>query len=863
MMNKSADVSFKRSLHLSMLASFIVLVASLSSVSAVEFGEIQIDPNPAWIDPLTGDASVGLSVGCISDVAVNVSAAVNESFETNQITMILSEENNGSYVYVGSFIVEDFGNHTLDIICVADNETIETSSSFFAKRQDMDIVSISETEVYGGNYSILKTRLAINNESIVSGADFVIRLSDTNSVWNIDVSKASLDEDVHVLEWDIPNLEAGAYTLEVFAQYDNHSVSVSLGEQFAVRPLVDIDILEPLTDRVYSFSETEQLEIVVRANVNPFLVDKLYQSQFYAKLDGKKLQVENFTYDSNTKTYHFVVDVYRVDSDDYEYKMSVYIRPDGFSEQKSDAHIDIQFMVPFELDMKNAKDKPVVDAKIVLIKMSGGATYDECITDSYGVCSTLLYPGTYDMTIDIDEVSVNVNGVELPGESNIGSVENIISYDNPGNIKIDGFKEIQMIFAVEFLLPFEHASVSLYNIRLDINNSVLRCDGWDLKLRTCSGGWVDISSMSEHYSNKIVFSTDAFSAFAVGTRDALSIEMDELKERVYIGENVILSGIAYGADGAAVNGATITYGYGGNSGTIITDVDGIFTVDVKAPMVAGDFKATVEAIKEPYVSAQSMFSFETYKSEAFEIVLEKDLLVLEPGMHSSFSAMLKNTGQATIEDIKVTIEGINPAWIDISPVSIGVLGVGKYIDVQFNVSIPEYTSDCDTCLNHYLLSLSAESGKGIYANKDIELDVDTADIDIAEAEKIDSTASSFDTFSFSAGMSSISNTVTGFVLGGQGNGLFLLMFIFVSIFLFNKRFMGTPHVAIAPQYLDHLRTEVLRSQAVSSLDLKKNKKSSGVKVNKQKDKIKKKSGPKRQEMNKKSDLKDILSNPFE
>ena len=91
----------------------------------------------------------------------------------------------------------------------------------------------------------------------------------------------------------------------------------------------------------------------MRANVNPFLVDKLYQSQFYAKLDGKKLQVENFTYDSNTKTYHFVVDVYRVDSDDYEYKMSVYIRPDGFSEQKSDAHIDIQFMVPFELDMEN------------------------------------------------------------------------------------------------------------------------------------------------------------------------------------------------------------------------------------------------------------------------------------------------------------------------------------------------------------------------------------------------------------------------------------------------------------------------------------------------------------------------------
>ena len=75
--------------------------------------------------------------------------------------------------------------------------------------------------------------------------------------------------------------------------------------------------------------------------------------------------------------------------------------------------------------------------------------------------------------------------------------------------------------------------------------------------------------------------------------------------------------------------------------------------------------------------------------------------------------------------------------------------------------------------------------------------------------------------------------------------------------------MRTPHVVIAPQYLNHLRTEVLRLQAVSSLDMKKNRDMSGVKVNKQEDKIKKKSGPKRQDKNKKSDLKNILSNPFE
>ncbi|NOQ55517.1 MAG: hypothetical protein GQ477_01785, partial [Nanohaloarchaea archaeon] len=720
MMNKTIDLLLKKSLYLSMAISFIILISSVNFVYAVEVGEIQIGSDPIWLDPVTGDASVDLSAECLSDSISNVSVTVNGSFDINTISMILSENNNGSYVYVGSFIADDFGNHTLDIICVSDNESAEDASSFFVNELGMDIVSISETEAYGGNYSILKTRLMLNNESIVSGANFTVRLSDEDDIWNIDVSKTSLDENVYVLEWDIPNLEEGEYTLGVVAQYDNHFISVQLDEAFIVKSVVDIDILEPLTDRVYSFSETKQIEIVVRANVNPFLVDKLYQSQFYAKLDGQKLQIENFTYDSNTKTYHFFVDVYRMDSDDYEYKLFVYIKPDGFSEQKSDAHADIQFMIPFELDMKNAKDQPIADAKIVLIKMSGGATYDECITDPYGVCDTLLYPGTYDMTMDIDEVSVEVNGVELPGESNTGSIENIIRYDNPGNIKIDGFKEIQKIFAVEFLLPFEDAKVSLYNVKSDINNSVLRCDGWDLKLRTCSGGWVDISSMSDYHSNKIVFSTDAFSAFAVGTRDALSIEMDEIKERVYIGENVILSGIAYGADGAAVNGVTIRYEYGGNSGTIITDADGIFTVDVKVSKIVGDFKATFEAMKEPYVPVKSIFSFETYKTEAFEIVLEKDLFMLKPGMNASFSAMLKNTGQVTIEDIKVTIEGINPAWIDISPRVIDVLDVGKLIDVQFNVSIPEYTSDCDTCLNHYLLSLSAESERGIYANKDIE-----------------------------------------------------------------------------------------------------------------------------------------------
>jgi len=824
---------------------------------AAELGNVSVSPDSVWIDSSTGDAFVDLYLECISDSSANVTASVTCPSGSYPIQMDIFDNDTDSYC--GSFAASDFGNYTVHFTCGDINGTENISLHFVVNELDLELISISETLVYAGNVSVVKARLLLNSNPVTSGVEHSIFFWNSGSSWEGNISNISYEENTALLGWTIPAFNEGIYDLEVTALLDGHTVSARMSDPVTIKPPVEIEILDPLTDRTYSLTDPKQIKVVARVKYNPFIIDKLYQSQFSAELDGKRLQIENFTYDSKTDTYSFLVDIYRADFDDYNYKLFVCVTPDGFSKQKSSLYVPIQFMIPFEIDLKNAKGVSISGARIVLIKNSGGATYDECVTDSSGLCSVTISLGTYDITMDIDDISLKLSDVELPGEGNyFDNAENILRYDNPVNLDIDGFKNVMKVVAAKFLLSYAGAEVSIYNIGPDSDTSVLRCDDWNFEQRSCSGTWSDISASSDYFSNKIIFTTAELSAFALGEKDDLHIDLDLGEDKYFIGGRYVLRGTVRNSKGQGVEGAIIDYDFSGDRGTTVTDSYGSFTADVKVPAAAGEFKAILEAEKEPYISAKSISYLKACERESLDMTLAKYFLTVTPDVDYLINATLRNNGNIVIEEIRVTLSGLQEGWYEIIPALTEALYPGENADFVIKISVPESYDDCDSCADSYSLSLLAESEGDQSVKRYIALSVEaddtiSEDFDVAVGEDA---ADKYD-----IGLASLSNIITGFIpVGIANNQVYIILFLLAVLFFRKPILRQHFHKANSSSYFDHIKAEVMKGSGGSG-DY--GRKKSAEDISSGQDDSDRQETKKLGSDDSGNDLKKVLSNPFE
>ena len=856
---KSASNERQQSLA-SIVLIFIMLFFFIFSTPAFAagLGNVSVSPDSVWIDSSTGEVLIDLYIECISDSAVNVTASVTGPYGYYPILMDIID--NDTDAYGGSFVATDFGNYTVHFSCGNSNGTENMSLPFVVNELDLELISISETLAYAGNVSAVKARLLLNDNPVTLGVEYSISFSNNGNSWKGDIFDISFEDDITVLGWTIPAFDGGIYDLEVTALLDGHTVSAWMSDPVTIRPPVEIEILNPLTDRTYSLTNPKQIKVVVRVKHNPFLIDKLYQSQFCAELDGKRLQIENFTYDSKTDTYSFFVDIYRADSDDYNYKLFVCVTPEGFSKQKSSSYVPVQFMIPFEIDLKDAKDVPISGARIALIKNSGGATYDECVTDSSGLCSVTINPGTYDITMDIDDVSLKLRDVELPGEgSYFDNAENILRYDNPVNLDIDGFKDVMKVVAARFLLSYESAEVSIYNIGPDSDTSVLRCDDWNFEQRSCSGTWSDISASSDYFSNKIIFTTAELSAFALGEKDDLHIDLDLGEDKYFIGGEYVLRGTVRNSKGHGVEGVKIDYDFGGDRGTTLTDSYGIFTADVKVPATIWEFKAILDAKKEPYISAKSISYLKAYERESLDMVLARYSLIVAPDVDYLINATLRNNGNIVIEEIRVTLSGFQDEWYEIIPALTEALYPGEDADFVIKISVPESYDDCDSCADSYSLSLLAESEGGLSIKRYIALSVEADD---TISEDLGVTVGEDAADKSDIGLASLSNAITGFIPVEIANNQFYIILFLLAVLLFFRKPILRQYFRKANSsfYLDHIKAEVLKGYgALGDGGRKESAKEDMDCDHNDDDKPKKKESG----SNQKSDLKKVLSDPFE
>ena len=826
----------------------------VSNVFAVGLTNVSVSPSITWINQSPGDSVIELSADCVSNSTVNVTALIT-GVSTAFVDMVHKDNTS---IYTGTYIIPSFGNYNATVTCSNANETNTTIVPFYANLLDVNIISISETVAYAGNISVIKAEVLFNGEPLTDGADFSVLLKDSFNTWNAEMQEISFSGGVYELMWEIPAIEQGDYDVYITVLFEGNSFTTQLTTPIKIRPLVELEILKPSVDMIYSLTGTKEVEIVLRTKHNPFLIDTLHQSEFCVELDGKEFQIDNFTFDSVTDTYSFFVDLYRIEPDKYDYELFACVDPDGFPKQKSDFFVPVEFMVDFEGILQDAKKKPVSGVTIILIKTSGGVTYDECVTDSSGFCSAIIHPGTYDIEMVFSDISVKLSGVELPGKDNFfNRIQDIVRYDRSTNMQIDGLKKIMKFAAVDFMLPYDGAKVIMSDA-VDGDFQVFMCSDWNFADSSCSGTWEPFDSGINYFANKIEFETDELFAFAIGARELLKIEMDEYPEKYFVGERASLKGIIKDDDGNAVADASIIYSFGEIEGNTFSKFDGSFTIKANAPEDKGAFDVLLKAEKSPYISVKSIISLETYKKESMDLSVSQSLSI-SPDNEDSIVARIKNTGQTTILDVKLTVSGVSSKWYEIMPHSIDILKPGEVQEVIITFFVP--LDDCVniSCKQEYDLQVFAQSSGGIISNDEFVLYLEGAFDSVSGQKTIEST-SGFSEY-FVSGIALVGNSITGRAIGVELPGSYLFILFLVVIFVVMK-FLKIPkkqNLNEIPSIFDKTQAEEIKAEVLRGA--KKVNTSANFK------KIKagkiKKTAKNINDLNTKKDIKNILVNPFD
>lgn len=320
------------------------------------------------------------------------------------------------------------------------------------------------------------------------------------------------------------------------------------------------------------------------------------------------------------------------------------------------------------------------------------------------------------------DATFNTENVNLGKESTVGGSEAVkFEYWENAPVDVPGINPVNMMAvkfgydiqgAVKTSMAFNPANINPEDLK------VFECTSWNFLGRRCLGDWEQVSGndVSINYANWRVniesldlhqISEDIgdgekdilMNAYLVGTNAKLGLEGEESPLSVSSGSIVSggdleVSGTVISSQGSPVdeadvrvrllNGSEVVKEFTGES-----ESDGDFTVSGEVPSEPGDYRLGVELSESPYVPFETVSesSIEVFYETGMELESPEEASIV-PGEDSEVAFELRNTGQVPIEDLEVSLEGLEQRFYELesSPSS---LDEGEDDDIVYSVSIPE------------------------------------------------------------------------------------------------------------------------------------------------------------------------------
>jgi hypothetical protein len=697
----------KKALNASMVSLTVLICTVLFTVTSLVqaypvTSNISITPSNPWIG-----WDVGISTDCIDDsgnqitrVYTNVSGP---GISFSEIDLVPISGSTYNIDLLGSDLTE-IGIYSVSVGCRNDlGEEQSVSSSFRVSELSGAITSVSDIGYFG-------------DEGIIYAdekfdAYFLIKKDDVPVTHNIDFYAILNNQDMPIqtpipywtgkgqrLRMTAPNSD-GNYMLELLAEFQGESVLVQTGVQ--VRDLLKLEILS--IDKS-SISEVEPVNVRIKATERGNAI-AITESDLRITLvndDNAEYDVIIESVKQDSSGYTIEITPPNLVPGRYRLRIEFDYNGKGMVEEE-----DLYYTIPISGEISHNGKGMVVELQFT---DDDGLTRS-WLTDSKGLYSGQLSPGTYDITLRHRESKLILYDVDIT------EFDDPIRYYYLGDRPISGIDNAGL-FVFEAALSYSSAFVELHYMEKSVDGpesalGVYRCSDWNGE--ECYSEWEELDSDVDTVRNSAEVTVSSLSAFAVGTREGIKSEISLDKEEYNLYDDLHLDGLAIFDDNHVLADAAVTGIIKGTSksATTTTNQDGVFNLDFTVPDEPGEYTIKVTIEKEPFSSISAEKIFNVVKSRSLSIDIPTGIK-LEAKGNKIINFTIKNTGQLELTDVTITFEDVTDAiTVIMERDNIGALDPQEEASLSFDlISLLNSTTT-------YTMKVVVDSDEGVGAEKSI------------------------------------------------------------------------------------------------------------------------------------------------
>ena len=648
-----------------LMAAFVFLM-SLQIVSAMPVMQnVTVQPSNSWVGE-----NVSISLSCYDDVNNSISQVYADITGPSIVLPRLYFTGYGTYqLTVSKDYLDRTGQYDVMVYCKNDlSETSSQGTSFTISRLSGYINDINPSPAYVGDDIEMDFVLEKDGVRISSGVVFNISMNDV--MQNLKVLPAYDSTRGWILKLNSPG-SAGIYNINVNAVYNGTNVSDS--ETVDIENSVEIEIVS--IDKTWIKSRdniTVKLKALERGSVI-----ELDDNIIDIAIGSSNAEITDISRQGDD----FVVKITAPTLSPGRHNLEAYLNYKGHSYVDSKP---IDYVVEIEGSIVDLENK-AISTQMKFIQ--GGVTKLEISNDAYGYYSGSVPLGTYDVEIKFPKSKITLSNVL------INEFDDPISYFYGDNFEIPGFRNAGL-YSYDIDLSYLDAEIEMdYNEKniVDENNLIVfKCSEWNSGKKVCNDEWVLIGYDLDTIRNNVKITTSDLSAFVIAEVKDLVVDFSFDKDVYNLKDKIKISGIVKDDAGNTVSNASVNV-YIKNtpkSSDVVSDNNGVFSVEFDVPGNVGTYTVVLKAEKDPYNDFKEERSFQVVKSKSIYIdFLDSIKIQRGESLRQEFSII--NDGQADIEGLSISLEGIPEAYYDITTGSVD-LEAGQEKTFYINFNIPVY-----------------------------------------------------------------------------------------------------------------------------------------------------------------------------
>ncbi len=585
--------------------------------------------------------------------------------------------NSCSYL-IDSIYLDRTGPYNANIACTnEDGEINYTSTSFTVSKLTGFVNPISPNPTYYQGIIEIDFIVQKNDDKISSNVIFNVSLD--NVLRNLRASPTYDNSRGWILKIDSPS-SSGIHNIKITAFYDRTNVTAYSSIEY-----IDFGIGSVYPSDIQS---NDNFTVNIKASEWNKAIDfGSIKNNLSVIINSASVPINNIIPKSDNS---FDVFVTAPSLSPGIYPLKVYLNYNGnyYSDNTT-----LYYTIPFSGTIVDDNNK-ALNTQIKFIK--GGVT-KSCGTDSYGYysdssCGIYLVPDYYDIGINFP------NSVIYLSNLYINSFDDPIKYVYHDDFDVPGIRNAGLH---DFKIDLSYSSIRIemsYNEKNVVNENNLKifeCSSWNRGKKACNSNWYEVYGEKDTTRNKARLNSSVsgplYSAFIIGETKNINVDFSLDKDAYNPGDDIKIRGLVKDEDDNSVVNATIEIKVKNTqiSSKVITDENGIFSLEIPAPQDEGNYDLTLRATSNPYGSFDSDKKFAVTKSKSIFIDFP-DTVRIAIGENLTERLNIVNNGQADINNLKIYLDGVPEGYYNFSENTDLRVGEKKSFDVSF--SIPYYAS---------------------------------------------------------------------------------------------------------------------------------------------------------------------------